>query len=237
MIFVIPMAGRGQRFTDAGFTLPKMLIQAKGKTLLEWSVDSLPLELCSKLILIGLKEHKLKFELDKFVEQKYGKLYNVTQIYLDDVTRGQSETVLKAEKQLNPDEGLLIYNIDTAFKSDTIVNSLQRSDINGVLGSFIAAEPSFSFAKLKPDGYISEVAEKIVISNNALTGLYHFAKAGDFIEVAHQAIANRETVKNEYYIAPLYNKLIAKGHKFIIDQVAEFNVLGTPEELNSFLHD
>ena len=48
MNFVIPMAGRGERFKKAGFSLPKMLIESHGKTLLEWSVDSLPLELFIK---------------------------------------------------------------------------------------------------------------------------------------------------------------------------------------------
>ena len=45
MNFLITMAGEGRRFREAGFTVPKMLIEAKGKTLLEWSIDSLPLKI------------------------------------------------------------------------------------------------------------------------------------------------------------------------------------------------
>lgn len=231
------MAGKGQRFVDAGYKIPKMLIEAKGKTLLEWSVDSLPLDLCNNLVFIGLTEHKELYDLDKFIQKKYGKLgFKLTQIYIDEVTRGQSETVLKAEKEIDTEKPLLIYNIDTAFVSNDLKNKLLRTDVDGVLGSFYSDLPQYSFAKLNVDGYVTDVAEKVVISNNALTGLYHFANASDFIEEAKEAINHNERVKNEFYIAPLYDKLIAKGRKYIIDVVAEFNVLGTPDELNTFIY-
>jgi len=237
MNFVIPMAGKGQRFVDAGYCLPKMLIQAKGKTLLEWSVDSLPLDLCSTLVFIGLTEHKEKYNLRQFIEDTYKDKCNIVQIYLDEVTRGQSETVLKAEHLIDLDKPLLIYNIDTAFTSKSLRVRLLQPNIDGVLGSFNSELPQYSFAKLNNDGFVGEVAEKVVISNNALTGLYHFSKASDFIEVAKTAISNNELVKNEFYIAPLYNKLIAKGKKYIVDPVDEFHVLGTPEELKAFIYD
>lgn len=235
MNFVIPMAGRGQRFLDAGFKTPKMLVEAYGKTLLEWSVDSLPLGLCTKLIFIGLSEHKDHWKVDELIELKYGDKYNVCQIYIDEPTRGQSETVLLSEELLEPENPLLIFNIDTAFKSSGISKNLLRKDIDGVLGTFVADSPKYSFAKIDHNNYVTEVAEKVVISNNALTGLYHFNKASDFIYSAKDAIKNSEFVKNEFYIAPLYNKLIAKGKKFILDSVDEYNVLGTPEELKLFV--
>lgn len=230
------MAGKGQRFIDAGYTLPKMLIKAKGKTLLEWSVDSLPLELCTNLIFIGLNEHKNTFGLDKFIESKYRNRVKLIQIYIDDITRGQAETVLCAESILESENPLLIYNIDTTFNSKSLINKLQSQNIDGVLGSFISDSPKYSFAKTNTDNFVTEVAEKTVISNYALTGLYHFAKTSDFIGVAKEAIINNELIKNEFYIAPLYNKLIAKGKKYIIDQVDELHVLGTPEELNTFIY-
>lgn len=230
------MAGKGQRFIDAGYSLPKMLIKAKGKTLLEWSIDSLPLDLCSKLVFIGLSEHKEKFNLDMFIKQKYEKICSLEQIYIKDVTRGQSETVLKAENIVNVNKPLLIYNIDTAFNSKTLRRNLLLSDIDGVLGTFKSKCPQYSFAKIKKNGFVNEVSEKVVISDNALTGLYHFSKTYDFIKVAKKAIKNNDRVKNEFYIAPLYNSLIAEGKKFILDVVDELHVLGTPDELNTFIN-
>jgi len=235
MIFVIPMAGKGQRFVDGGFDVPKMLIRAKGKTLLEWSIDSLPLDLCTRLIFIGLSEHKSKFSVDSFIESKYGSVCPVMQIYIDSVTRGQAETVLIAKDSIPTESPLLIFNIDTAFQSTTLRNNLLDHSHDGILGSFCSQAPQFSYARTDSEHFIVEVAEKKVISPNALTGLYHFQKAVWFFDAAEKAISNKETVNNEFYIAPLYNRLIEKGKKFRLDKVESFDILGTPQELELFL--
>lgn len=41
MDIIITMGGLGSRFARAGYTVPKYRIEAKGKTLFEWSLDSL----------------------------------------------------------------------------------------------------------------------------------------------------------------------------------------------------
>ena len=38
---VITMAGLGSRFRKVGYNVPKFMIEAKGKTLFEWSMESL----------------------------------------------------------------------------------------------------------------------------------------------------------------------------------------------------
>lgn len=235
MNFVIPMAGRGQRFLDAGYTVPKMLIEAKGKTLLRWSVDSLPLALCKKLVFIGLDEHKVDWDLEQKIYDLYGKKYYIEFVWLKEVTRGQSETVLKAKDCINFNEPLVIYNIDTAFKSITLAQKLKTNDAN-ILGSFYSDKPNYSYAKLNSNGRVAAVREKEVISQHALTGLYHFRQSADFFTMAEEAIQHNETIKNEFYIAPLYNKLIAQNQQVMVDQVSKFTVLGTPEELKDFMH-
>ena len=41
MQMIITMAGLGTRFRKAGYDCPKYMIEARGKTLFEWSMDSL----------------------------------------------------------------------------------------------------------------------------------------------------------------------------------------------------
>lgn len=235
MNFVIPMAGRGQRFTDAGYTVPKMLIEAKGKTLLEWSIDSLPLDLCTNLICIVLQEHESGFGLCDRIKEIYGHKVPLQFHILDTVTRGQAETVLLAKHLFDMEKPLLIYNIDTYFHSNKLTDALNRTDHDGVLGAFHSAESRFSYARTGIDGYVTETAEKVVISDHALTGLYHFSRCADFVDTAQYHIDNNIRVNNEFYIAPMYNYLIAKGRKFIIDDAVQHHILGTPEELNHFL--
>jgi dTDP-glucose pyrophosphorylase len=104
------------------------------------------------------------------------------------------------------------------------------------LGAFHSTEPRFSFAALDENGFVKKTAEKVVISNNALTGLYHFTNPTDFFKATESAFENNETTKGEFYIAPLYNYLIKKGRRLIVDMADEVNILGTPEELQLFLH-
>ena len=236
MNFLITMAGEGRRFREAGYVLPKMLIEAKGKTLLEWSIDSLPLQLCTRLIFVAQQKHEDEFKLSKKIISIYkNRVKSLHFKFIDKLTRGQSETACLAKNLVNLSQPLLIFNIDTQFSSSSLEKNLLRKNIDGVLGAFYSEESRFSFAALNDEGFVTKTAEKEVISSNALTGLYHFTWPEDFFDAAESAFAKNETTKGEFYIAPLYNYLISKGRKLIVDMADEVNILGTPEELNLFL--
>jgi dTDP-glucose pyrophosphorylase len=236
MNFLITMAGEGRRFREAGYTLPKMLIEAKGKTLLEWSIDSLPLNLCSKLIFVARQKHEDEFQLSKEIIRIYGKRVKDLHFrFIDRLTRGQSETACLAKDLVDLSKPLLIFNIDTQFSSVSLEENLLKENIDGVLGAFYSEEPRFSFAASNVEGFVTRTTEKEPISSNALTGLYHFTYPQDFFDAADSAFAKNETTKGEFYIAPLYNYLVAKGRKLIVDMADEVNILGTPQELKLFL--
>jgi len=234
MIFVIPMAGHGRRFTAAGYTVPKYLLEAHGKTLLEWSVNSLPLELASLTIFVILREHEKAFRMEAKIRGLYKHQTPLAFIFLDEVTRGQAETIMFASSKIKPHLPLVIFNIDTMFSSATIKENLLRTDIDGVLGCFPSIEPRFSFASTDPNGRVICVKEKEPISNNALTGFYHFRRASDFLEIADEAIKRNQLTKGEFYVAPLYNKMIDRGSLLILDYAPVHHILGTPEEYTEF---
>jgi dTDP-glucose pyrophosphorylase len=235
MNFVIPMAGHGSRFAEAGYALPKMLLQAHGKTLLEWSLESLPLELASTVVFVGLQEHETKFNLSDQITKLYPNL-NCEFIFLPQVTRGQAETVFLALEKCNHEEQLVIFNIDTYFQSETLAGYLLDPNNDGVLNCFESTENRFSFAKTNSNNqYVIEVKEKEVISSHALTGLYTFKKVADFIETYTYHNQNNLTVKGELYIAPMYNYLIDKGNKYLLDIASKHYILGTPQEYEHFL--
>jgi len=236
MNFIIPMAGRGQRFKDVGYSQPKMLIEVHGKTLLEWSIDSLPLEICSHLIFVGLAEHEKDHHISDFIRSKYTGTWKLDFLFIDQTTGGQAETVLLSKDLWKAEADLVIFNIDTRFHSDTLLQNLVNPLYDGVLGSFHSDLPLYSYAQTDAEGIITHVVEKQVISHHALTGLYHFKRASDFAEVAQEAISKGEKHGNEYYVAPMYNQLIKKGHRFILDQCSNYDILGTPKEVETFSH-
>jgi hypothetical protein len=88
---------------------------------------------------------------------------------------------------------------------------------------------------------VCEVAEKVEISNEATVGVYNFAKGKDFVTAAKAMIAANKHFNNEFYIAPVFNELIASGKRVgavNIGTVKEAMMgLGTPEDLAVFLEN
>jgi NDP-sugar pyrophosphorylase family protein len=238
--YAIAMAGLGSRFSAAGYKRPKYMIEAGGRTLFEHSVFSLPLELAEKIYFIALREHEEKFGLSSFIDARLGCAMRGRRelVLLDAPTRGQAETVLRLRGLVPEDGALGIYNIDTCFRSATLACRLSdaRPGVDGVIGSFRleAQDPKWSFARTGPGGVVTETAEKVQISGNALTGFYHFRRAGDFFGAAAEAVASGSVTRGEFYVAPLYNTLIAAGRRFVLDEADEFVPLGTPEDVAAF---
>lgn len=236
MTFVIPMAGRGERFLRAGYTVPKMLIEAHGKTLLQWSIDSLPLHLATRLVFVGLRAHEVQHHLSVLIRDCYGPAVpGIFFHWLDETTRGQAQTVLSCKHLIPPAEPLLIFNIDTAFRSTSLAAALKNGENDGVLGGFRSREPRFSFARVGENGVVERIVEKEAISDCALTGLYFCRSADDFLHAAEEAVSRDATVNGEFYVAPILNDLVVSGRRFVVDWCESHQILGTPEELAEFL--
>lgn len=234
--FIIPMAGLGRRFSAAGVHVPKFMVEAGGMTLFEHSLRSLPLELAARVVFIALREHEEQCRVSAFIKDRMtvlgGMPFEV--VLLDKPTRGQAETVLAARPFVPDDEEAAIFNIDTAFVSHTLAGKLAGAGKgDGVLGAFVLdrQDNKWSFAEVDAQGAVLRTAEKVQISRYALTGLYHFSRAGDFFDCAGDAVAGGELVSGEYYVAPLYNRLIARGGKFTLDVAERIIPLGTPEDV------
>ena len=127
MKYIIPMAGESSRFFKAGFKIPKYLIEVKGKTLLEHSVNSLPDGLEDEIIFIVLKEHNKFYKTDEIIKRTFEQR-NIRVITIERQTRGQSETVFLSRKYVDEDEQLLIY-IDTCFISSSLKKLIKKNII------------------------------------------------------------------------------------------------------------
>ncbi|WP_302326047.1 glycosyltransferase family 2 protein [Enterocloster lavalensis] len=232
---IITMAGLGTRFRKVGYNCPKYMIEARGKSLFEWSMDSL----------IGYKDHVSKYvfvvrEEDKaacFIKTqcaKYG-INDVDIVELDHMTDGQATTCMLAIPYCNPDDAIMVYNIDTYVEP----YEMKYEDISGDghIPCFHADGDHWSFAKLDENGAVVEVREKVRISDNCTLGAYYFSSAKLYKDLYGEYYADDSRMeKNEKYIAPLYNFMIEKGMSVTISIVNadKVHVLGTPEELKAF---
>jgi UDP-N-acetylglucosamine diphosphorylase / glucose-1-phosphate thymidylyltransferase / UDP-N-acetylgalactosamine diphosphorylase / glucosamine-1-phosphate N-acetyltransferase / galactosamine-1-phosphate N-acetyltransferase len=233
MIVIMAMAGRGKRFADKGFETPKPLIKVNGKPMFLWAVKSLENVNYSKIIFIALKEHEQNYNLKKLIEENINSDFEL--ILLDDVTEGQLVTVLKAERFLDTDEDMMVCASDSYIKSE-IQNDIKKyKDISsGIISVINLPGTHWSFAKMNNDGWVEQVAEKDRISDNASTGIYYFSNAGEFKKYGTEIVQNKETTKGEYYVIPVYQKMINDGKKIAISVAEEMWDMGTPDSKQNF---
>lgn len=235
---VIPMAGRGSRFANAGYVLPKPLIDVHGRPMIEFVTHNITPNDEYKFIYICLKEH-----LEKYcIAERLREIQPDCEIVIvDEVTEGAACTVLLAEKFINNDNPLMIANSDQYVDVDINVYLKAMGDSDGLIMTMTADDPKWSFIKYDENKHVSMVREKEVISDEATVGIYNFSKGADFVKYAHQMIAKNIRVNHEFYVAPVYNEMILDHKKISFYNVGSENNgmygLGIPEDLVRFLNN
>lgn len=232
---VVPMAGRGSRFANVGYKMPKPLIDINGHHMIEYVINNIRPKQGYRFIFICLEEHIKKYNLENMLKELEP---NCIIVPVTHVTEGAACTVLLSENYINNDDALMIANSDQYVDTD-INEYLSKMESNdGLIMTMPANDPKWSFIKINDAGYVTDVREKEVISNEATVGIYNFKYGKDFVLFAHQMIDNNIRVNGEFYVAPVYNEMIKEGKKIIYCNVGEkMYGLGTPEDLKTFMNN
>ena len=232
MNVLIPMAGAGKRFFDAGYVFPKPLIEVDNKPMIQWVIESLNLQ--ANYIFIIQKEHQEKYNIKSVLKilQPECKI-----IELDHLTEGAACTTLLAKKYINNSDPLIIANSDQYinWNSSKALYDFNSKNLDGAILTFEAIHPKWSYAKCNEEGFVTEVAEKKVISKNATVGVYYWKHGSDYVKSAEEMIEKNIRVNNEFYVCPVYNEFLAKNKKVKIHNVDKMWGLGTPEDLDNFI--
>ena len=232
---VVPMAGRGSRFTEQGYTDSKPFIDVNGKPMIQRVIENLNIEFDSnyEFTLICLQEDFDKYDFKIFDDIIGHTEYKV--ICLEDVTEGAAQTLLEAKDIIDNDTPMLSFNTDQMVEYDkNMWKSFEQFD--GGIPCFWGNSDDWSYARCSQDGYVEEVAEKKVISNDATAGYYYWSKGSDYVKYARQMIEENSRTNNEFYVAPVYNWAIKDGKKIAIYMVDKIYELGTPEYLEEYLN-
>jgi NDP-sugar pyrophosphorylase family protein len=228
MNVILPMAGRGSRFSEFGFSTPKPFIEIDGKPMFTWALLSLRGINVSKLIIVALNEHIIKYDLDSLLKKNCDFPFEI--VGIDNITKGQLSTVLCAVPLLEKDKDVLIISSDTLVVSDI---SSFISENSGTCSGIISVQESlsgdnWSFVKVNEDGQVIEVAEKKRISNLASTGIYYFSKCEEFIYFSNIIISQNIMVNGEFYIIPVYEQMINNNLKVKVSISKEMWDMGNP---------
>lgn len=235
---VIPMAGAGSRFINAGYKDPKPLISILGHSMIEWVVKNLTPSLEHRYIFICQKEHIHKYNLMQILRELSPSSLVLS---IESLTSGAACTTLAAKEYINNNTPLLIANCDQFINVDIndYLKALFEDGIDGAIMTMKASDPKWSYVSFDKDGYINFVVEKEVISNDATVGIYGFRRGSDFVLAAEEMISLNIRVNNEFYVAPTYNQLIKRNAKITPYNIGDVENsifgLGTPEDLKLFL--
>lgn len=229
---LIPMAGAGSRFQQAGYTFPKPLIDVDGKPMIQVVVDNLGFD--ATYTYVVQKEHYEKYNL-QYLLNLITPNCNIVQI--EGITEGAACTTLLAKEFINNDKPLLIANSDQFIEWNPIdfYYKMIETKADGGILTFKSTHPKWSFVKLDENDNVIELAEKKPISDIATVGIYYYSKGSEYVKYTEQMINNNIKVNNEFYVAPVYNEYIKDNKKIKIFNVDRMWGLGTPEDLNLFL--
>ena len=234
LTILIPMAGAGSRFQQAGYTFPKPLIDVKGKPMIQVVVDNLNIK--ANYVYVVQKEHREKYNLDTLLNL-------ITPgckiVEVDGITEGAACTALLAKEYIDNDNPLFFANSDqfVEWDSNEFLYKMNETNADGGIVSFRATHPKWSFAKVDEQGLVTEVAEKNPISDIATVGYYYWKKGSDFVKYAEDMIEKDIRVNNEFYVCPVFNQAIEDGKQIRTFDIPKMWGLGTPEDLKYYLEN
>ena len=234
MKVLIPMAGAGSRFLNAGYSFPKPLISVKNmndKPMIQVVVENLNID--AEYVFLVRKDHCAQYNLKQLLNVMAPNCKVVT---VEHITEGAACTTLLAKEFINNDEPLLIANSDqfVEWDSNEFMYSMTGGKIDGGILTFANSHPKWSYVKLNDNGFVTDVREKEVISNEATVGIYYWSKGADYVKYAEQMIKKDIRVNHEFYVAPVYNEAISDKKKIKIFHINKMWGLGTPEDLTYF---
>lgn len=242
---------------------PKPFIIVHGHPMIRWATGSLPfirhpgqivaaewlkLEVGpEKLVFIILQEHDSQYALEKGLRQIYGS--EITVIKLPALTRGAAETAFHAKKYIDPEEDLIVSDSDHFFDGSNLARSIKNKNIDtaGIIPIFIPPNDGvvrWSYSLVDRNGLsVIQVGEKdselMKKGAYANIGAYYFSKGRTFMEEVGRTIAENDLTgdegKKEFYVAPVYQRLIKGGLKVEAALIPEVWSLGTPTDLGRFL--
>lgn len=235
---VVPMAGHGSRFANAGYTDPKPLIPVGGRPMIEVVVDNLRPSRPHRFIFLCQQAHLEQYGLGERLEAIAP---GCAIVPVAQVTQGAACTVLLARALIDDATPLMIANCDQYIDADIddYLARMEAERLDGLIMTMSADHPKWSYVRLDAAGAIVEVVEKQVVSNEATVGIYNFARGSDFVAAADAMIAADLRVNGEFYVAPTYNAMIAGGSRLGYYNIgadrAGMYGLGVPEDLDYFL--
>lgn len=241
-ITLIPLAGRGSRFSEVGYKDPKPLIEVSGKPMLIQAAQSLPQT--ENHIFVTLKEHIKNYPLKEAINVSYPKAKIVS---IDEVTEGQAITCSMGLSNSETDSSLLIAATDNGmiYDHDKYEELVENRNVDAIVFTFknhISSKNNpqmYGWVSVDNNNNASGVSVKTPISENpyedhAIVGTFWFRKV-EYFNNALQSLKDKNIrVNGEYYVDSLLDELIKSNFNVKVFEVDNYVCWGTPNDYETF---
>lgn len=243
---ILPMAGKGSRFTEQGFDLPKPLIKINGVSMIIKAVNCLPKT--NRKVFICLNEHLNNYNLKNELCENYS---NVHILGINETTEGQAcscELGIKDAK-IDLENSILISACDNGVYYDLEKYSdlLEDENVDIIVWSFRNNQTSknnpnmYSWLDVDDNNFVRNVSCKNFIYENplkthAIIGTMFFRKAKYFLEGLEKNYIENKRTNNEFYVDDVLNQNIKSGLRIKVFEVDNYICWGTPDDYKTYLY-
>lgn len=243
MQIVVPMAGLGQRFVDAGYQLPKPLVPVDGVPMFVRAVEELPR--ADRYVFVVHPDHVRDHRIDTVISRHFpgGRV-----VVTPGLTRGQACTVRLACAELDPHDSVLVAACDNSHLYDA--GRFAEVVRDESLASLIWTYRNDQRVLVKPTAHgwvdvvgasnaVKRVSCKVPLSatplsDHAISGCFWFRSAAELRELIDASVAAGDTVNNEFYLDTIPNRLVQAGRRVEVFEVEKYIGWGTPQDLEDY---
>lgn len=246
---LIPMAGAGQRFADAGYTVHKPAImtvdRATGqeKPMVVCATKDLPGVAAdgSNVIYVDRNFHKTD-GVEDAIRAWYPRAAFIT---VDHLTEGQACTCMLAEPYLDPEQPLLIAGCDNGMDIDRDAFDALTKECDCIVFTYrhneaVLANPNaYGWMIADADGNITGTSIKKAISDSpmedpAVVATFWFRRAAVFIEATKKMIAENDRINGEFYVDQTVKHVLDLGYRAKIFDIDRYVGWGTPADYEGY---
>lgn len=246
---LIPMAGAGQRFADAGYRVHKPAIMTvdrktgQEKPMVVCATADLPDVAAdgSNVIYVDRNFHKTD-GVEDAIRAYYPKADFIT---IDYLTEGQACTCMLAEDKLDPEEPLLIAGCDNGMDIDREAYDALTRECDCIVFTYrhneaVLANPNaYGWMIADESGNITGTSIKKAISDTpmedpAVVATFWFKKAKIFLEATKKMIAENDRVNGEFYVDQVAKHVLDLGYRAKIFDIDRYVGWGTPADYESY---
>ncbi|PHS36983.1 MAG: hypothetical protein COB07_11695 [Sulfurovum sp.] len=241
MHIIIPMSGKGQRFVDAGYTVPKPLIVVDGKPMLQHVIDLTPGD--NKFTFICNHTHLTTTNMR---EQLLSMVPDGNIVEIPDHDLGPVYTVMQAIEEITDDEEIIINHCDfgTYWDYDDFLKHTHERDADGVVVGYKGFHPHMlgttKYASMRDNKqWMLEIKEKSYFTDDPMSeyvsnGTYYFKNGGIVKKYFKELMDISLVVKGEYFVSLVYNMLVRDNLRVSIFEIQHMLQWGIPRDVEDY---